>query len=59
MFCCVWRLLFGLFGFKWLARPADPKNEAEAERWRERRRRFRSKVRAAMAELLTDDEAGA
>jgi hypothetical protein len=52
---CLWRLLLGCFGLGWLLGPAEPRSEAEVQRWRERRRRFRSKVRAALAELLAED----
>ncbi len=51
------RLLFGLCGLSWLARPAEPATEEERARWRERRRAFRHKVRDAARELLEGDEA--
>jgi len=53
----VCRLWCGLFGLSWLLRPfREPRDEAEVQRWRERRRQFRGKVRAAAAELLADDQ---
>jgi hypothetical protein len=44
------RLLFGVAG------PDDPRDEGQRAAWRERRRRFRSRVRAAVRELLEEDE---
>jgi hypothetical protein len=42
----------------WLMRER-PHSEAEAERYRERRRALRTKVRAAVADFLRDEGAGA
>ena len=49
------RTLFALFGLSWLACPDGPVTEEDRQRWRERRRRFRQKVRAAARELLTEE----
>ncbi len=51
---CLWRLLFRLlFG---VLGPDDPRDEAQRAAWRERRGRFRSRVRAAFRELLGEEE---
>lgn len=53
---CLWRLLcrlfFGVLG------PDDPRDEAQRAAWRERRGRFRSRVRAAFRDLLDEGAAG-
>lgn len=51
---CLTRWLLTLFGLGWLIRPMD---ETEAGHMKERRRRFRSQMRAAFRELLSEDEA--
>jgi hypothetical protein len=48
------RLVLTLCGLGWLVRPVD---DVEAARWKERRRRFRSKMREAVRELLAEDDA--
>ncbi len=56
MFGWLCRLLCGLWGLSWLTRADRPHHDdPEVQRWRERRRAFRSKVRAAMAEFLSDE----
>lgn len=59
LFCCrgfsFGRLLLALFGLSWLARPADHHDEEEVKRFKERRRRFRNKMRSAVRELLAED----
>lgn len=53
------RMVFCLFGLSWLACSEGPLTEAERERWRERRHRFRKKVREAAREFLAEDGAEA
>jgi len=48
------RLFFGCGGLNWLTRP-ERRDDAEVQRWRERRRQMRSKIRAAVAEFLADE----
>lgn len=58
MFGWLFRLLCGCCGLSFLMRER-PRSEAEAERFRERRRALRAKVRAAVADFLRDEGAGA
>jgi hypothetical protein len=52
------RLLLALLGLGWLAGPVDPRNADEVNRWNERRRRFRSRIRSAVSELLAEEDGG-
>jgi hypothetical protein len=56
---CLLRLLCSMCGLSWLFRGERPGSEAEAERLRERRRALRARIRAAIADFLRDEAAGA
>jgi hypothetical protein len=49
------RFLLALFGLRWLAGDCEPSDPQEAQAWKERRRRFRAKLREAFRELLAED----